>query len=215
MAAFDSKTFLEQAGEGRTILIFKKGASIFKQGESAGHVYYLQRGSAKETFAAETGEQAILAMLGAGDFFGNGAIDGIPRSTTVTPMEPCVVTQIPREAMVSALKREGFRQMFLTYLLARMNQSDAERAHFLLQPVEKRLARKLLELSHVTEGGPSRRIDSAIRQEDLAKMIGTTRSETSRKLNKFRKEGMIHYLHGTQIIVAPTLLRLIHEEKEQ
>lgn len=215
MAAFDSKTFLEQAGEGRTILIYKKGATIFKQGDAADNIYYLLRGSAKETFTSETGEQAILGMLEGGDFFGNGAIDGIARSTTVMPMEPCLVTEISREAMAKALNKEEFRALFLTYINRRLSQSEAERAHFMLQTIEKRLARKLLELSHVIEGGPSRRIDSSIRQEDLAKMVGTSRTEANRHLNRFREKGMIHYLQGRQIIVAPTLLRLIHGEKDQ
>jgi CRP-like cAMP-binding protein len=215
MAAFDSKAFLEQAGEGRTVLLYKKGANIFKQGEPAGHVYYLQRGSAAETITSETGDQAIVGMIEAGTFFGNGATDGIPRSTTVTPMEPCVVTEITRDAMVKALNKEEFRQLFLTYLSSRLSDSEAERAHFMLHPIEKRLAKKLLDLSHVIEGGPSRRIDSAITQEHLAKMIGTSRTQVNRHLNKFRRGGMIHYLHGTQIIVAPTLLRLIHGEKDQ
>lgn len=209
---FDTKRFLEQAGEGRTVLIFKSGTSIFKQSEPANLIYYLQRGRAKETIISDNGREAVVDILEEGNFFGIGALDGVPRPTTVTAVTICVVTAITRDAFLKAFDRPEFVQVFLTYLRWRNSKIEAEKVDLLLRSSEKRLAQKLLELSHVTESGPSRLIGPEVTQVMLAEMIGTTRPRVNLFLNRLRKMGAISY-HKGGIIVMPTLLKVLIEER--
>jgi CRP/FNR family transcriptional regulator, cyclic AMP receptor protein len=211
-AGFDTEKFLREAGEGRTVLIFKQGTSIFKQSEPAELVYYLQRGRAKETIISDNGREAVVDILEEGNFFGTGALDGVPRGSTVTAVTLCVVTAITRDALAMGFNRPEFVQVFLTYLRQRNSKIEAEKVDLLLRSSEKRLAQKLLELSHVTEAGPSRLIGPEVTQVMLAEMIGTTRPRVNLFLNRLRKMGAITY-HKGGIIVMPTLLKVLIEEK--
>lgn len=204
---FDPKVFLASVGEGKTITNHRPNEIIFKQGTEAEFVFYLQSGKAKETVESEQGKDAVVGVLEPGMFFGTSAIDGgTVRVSTVTTVTSCIVTAITIDEMKKALREPKFAQLFMAYLLHHNSKIEAEKVDLLFNSSEKRLARKLLMLAHVTEGPPEI-IGPEITQEMLANMVGTTRPRVNLFLNKFRKLGLIKYNGG--IMVLPGLLKAV------
>lgn len=207
--SFDPQIFLAKVGEGNTITKYRMGEIIFSQGEVADAVFYIQRGRVKLTVVSEQGKEAVVGILEPGQFFGEGCLNGHPlRIATTTAMEDCVVTSIPKAAMIATLHNEPiFSEVFIAYLLTRNSRIEEDLIDQLFNSSEKRLARLLLLLANFGKEGSPQVIQPNISQGTLAEMIGTTRSRVSFFLNKFRKLGFITY--NGKIKVNSSLLNAV------
>ena len=206
---FDAKDFLESAGAARRVMSYPKGKIVFSQGQPSDAVMYIQKGGIKISVLSRTGKEAVVAMLGPGDFFGEGALTGQSiRIGTATATALTTVLIIEKAAMLQLLRDEStFAQRFIAYMLARNLRIEADLVNHLFNSSEKRLARALLLLARFgDETGPERRIPK-ISQETLAEMIGTTRSRVNFFMNKFRHLGFIEY--NGDIKVDTSLLSVV------
>ena len=212
---FDAKVFIAKVGAGKTILEFRKNQHVFKQGEVADTVFYIQKGRVKLTVLSEQGKEAIVAILEPGQFFGEGCMNGHSlRIATATAMEECLVTAITKAAMLAAIHSEPkFSEMFMAYLLTRNSRIEEDLIDQLFNSSEKRLARLLLLLANFGKEGSPQPISPNISQETLAEMIGTTRSRVSFFTNKFRKLGFISY--NGKIEVNSSLLTAVLYDKPE
>ena len=210
---FDPKIFLAKVGVGKAILEFHKNQSVFKQGDIADAVFYIQNGRVKLTVVSEQGKEAVVAIMEAGQFFGEGCMNGHKlRISTTTAMEDCVITSISKDAMIAALHDEPkFSELFVAYLLTRNSRIEEDLIDQLFNSSERRLARLLLLLANFGKEGSPQPISPNISQETLAEMIGTTRSRVSFFMNKFRKLGLISY--NGKIEVHNSLLTAVLHEK--
>ena len=199
--AFDPHTFLAKVGTGRTLVAYQAQRPIFAQGEAADAVFYLQDGQVKLTVVSEHGKEAVIAILEAQTFFGEGCLAGQPRRmATATALTDCALMRIEKPAMLQVLHAEpAFSELFMAYLLSRNSRIEADLIDHLFNSSEKRLARVLLLLAHFGKDGKEELVIPKISQETLAEMIGTTRSRVSFFLNKFRKLGFIDYNGGMRV----------------
>jgi CRP/FNR family transcriptional regulator, cyclic AMP receptor protein len=207
--AFDAEAFLRSAGAARGTETYSKGKTIFSQGQTSDSVMYVQKGGIKISVLSRTGKEAVVAMLGPGDFFGEGALTGQSvRIGTATATTLTTVLIIEKSAMLRLLRDEpSFSERFLSYMLARNLRIEADLVDHLFNSSEKRLARALLLLARFgDQGGPERRIPK-ISQETLAEMVGTTRSRVNFFMNKFRELGFIDY--NGDIKVNDSLLSVV------
>ncbi|MEJ0075023.1 MAG: Crp/Fnr family transcriptional regulator [Alphaproteobacteria bacterium] len=213
--SFDPKSFLAKVGEGRSIDRFGKDRIVFAQGDPADAVFYIQKGKAKVTVVSEQGKEAIVAIFGTNEFFGEGCLAGqVQRIATVTTMTDCVIMRLDKAAVVDVIHREpAFSEMFIAHLLGRTIRVEADLVDQLFNSSEKRLARMLLLLANFGKEGKPEPIIAKISQETLAEMIGTTRSRVSFFMNKFRKLGFIDYNGG--IHVHSSLLNVVLHEQPQ
>ena len=211
---FDPKAFLATAADGgRTISKYRKDQIVFTQGQVADAVFYIQQGNVKITVVSEQGKEAIVAMLGPGDFFGEGCLAGQPRRiATVAAMTECEIMRLEKTAMVRVIHEEPrFSELFISHLLARTIRVEEDLVDQLFNSSEKRLARLLLLLANFGKEGKPERVIAKISQETLAEMIGTTRSRVSSFMNKFRQLGFIDYNGGLE--VHSSLLNVVlHDE---
>jgi CRP/FNR family cyclic AMP-dependent transcriptional regulator len=212
---FDPKAFLAKVGAGKTILNIKRNQHVFEQGDVADTVFYIQKGRVKLTVLSGQGKEAVVGILEAGQFFGEGCLNGHPlRIATTVAMEDCVITSITKEAMITAVRSEPkFSELFMAYLLTRNSRVEEDLIDQLFNSSEKRLARLLLLLAHFGKEGIPQPILVDISQETLAEMIGTTRSRVSHFMNKFRKLGLISY--NGKIEVHNSLLNAVLHEKPE
>ena len=212
---FDAKVFIAKVGAGKTILEFHKNQHVFEQGDIADTVFYIQKGEVKLTVMSEQGKEAVVAILGPGQFFGEGCMNGHKlRISTTTAMEDSVITSVTKEAMLATLHDEPkFSEMFMAYLLTRNSRIEEDLIDQLFNSSERRLARMLLLLANFGKTGSPQPISPNISQETLAEMIGTTRSRVSHFMNKFRKLGLISY--NGHIEVHNSLLSAVLHEKPQ
>jgi CRP/FNR family cyclic AMP-dependent transcriptional regulator len=208
-SAFDPQAVLSGVGTGRTLMKFVAGESIFTQGDAANAVFYLQKGNAKVAVQSKTGKEAVLALLGPGDFFGEGSLNGQPlRLATVTAMTECAVTCVEKATMMRLLHDEvKFADVFISYLLYRNSRVEEEMVDQLFNLSEMRLARTLLRLANFGKEEKPEPVIANISQEMLADMIGTTRSGVSFFMNKFRRLGLIDY--DGEITVHTSLLNMV------
>jgi CRP/FNR family cyclic AMP-dependent transcriptional regulator len=192
---FDPKLFLASVGEGRRIGKFRPEEVIFAQGDPADAVFYIHKGRVKITTVSTHGKEAVVAILSAGDFFGEGCLAGQPlRIATVAAMGDCSITRLEKSTLIRILHDEpAFSELFMSYLLARNTRIEADLIDQLFNSSEKRLARLLLLLAHFGKEGGPQPVIAKIKQQTLAEMIGTTRSRVSFFMNKFRKLGFIEY----------------------
>jgi CRP/FNR family transcriptional regulator, cyclic AMP receptor protein len=209
---FNAQTFLDSAGLARRIVEYQKTEKIYSQGESTNDVLYIQKGSIKLSVVNEVGKEAVVAMLGPGDFFGEGGIAGqVVRMGTATAITPTTLLVIEKKEMVRVLHTEhAFSDRFLAYMLARNIRVEEDLVDQLFNSSEKRLARTLLLLAQY--GGkdqPEKRLPK-VSQETLAEMVGTTRSRVNFFMNKFKKLGFIKYEDGIHID-ASLLNVVLHE----
>ena len=212
---FDSKVFLAKANVGRTISKYRKNKIAFSQGDPADSVFYIREGKVKVTVTSEQGKEAVVAVLGSDEFFGEGCLTGqLRRVATATAMTECEIMRLEKEAIVRVLHDEpAFSEMFISHLLVRTLRVEADLVDQLFNSSEKRLARALLLLANFgKEGGPETVI-AKVSQETLAEMIGTTRSRVSHFMNKFRQLGFIDY-NGT-IKVHSSLLSIVLYDQPQ
>jgi CRP/FNR family transcriptional regulator, cyclic AMP receptor protein len=199
---FDPSLFLSSAGFGKTLRKYKPNQAIFSQGELADAVYYLQEGRVRLSVLSEQGKEATIALLGPGDFLGEGCIasDQPVRMATAAAITDCSALKIQKQEMLRTLHEEHrFSDMFVAYIVQRHNRSQADLVDQLFNSSEKRLARALLILARFGKEGRSEEIIPGVRQETLAEMIGTTRSRVNYFMNKFRKLGFIEYNGGLQV----------------
>jgi CRP/FNR family transcriptional regulator, cyclic AMP receptor protein len=199
-STFDAQVFLDSVGVSRKIEEFRKKQTIFSQGDAADSVMYVQKGSVKLTVVNESGKEAVVAILGSGDFFGEGGIAGQTlRIGTATAIAPTTILTIGKDEMTRVLHAEhGLSDRFITYMLARNIRVEADLVDQLFNSTEKRLARTLLLLARYGGEEPERVLQK-VSQETLAEMIGTTRSRVNLFMTKFRKLGFIEYNGGIKI----------------
>jgi CRP/FNR family cyclic AMP-dependent transcriptional regulator len=193
--SFDPKKFLAKVGDGKTIAEYQKDQVVFAQGDAAETVFYLQKGRVKITVVSEQGKEAVLGILEAGLFFGEGCLNGHPlRLTTATAAGECLITRITKAAMIATMHDEPeFSELFMAYLLKRNSRIEEDLVDQLFNSSEKRLARVLLLLANFGKEGKTEPVIGKFSQETLAEMIGTTRSRVSFFMNKFRRLGYIDY----------------------
>jgi CRP/FNR family transcriptional regulator, cyclic AMP receptor protein len=210
---FNPSTFLATIGEGRTSLTISNRQEIFRQGDAADAVFYIQKGKVRLSVVSQTGKEATIGMLGEGNFFGEGSLAGqAVRMGSAAAMTDCQVLRIEKKAMMDVLHREpAFSDMFVAYLLARNIRYEEDLVDQLFNSSEKRLARVLLMLAHFGKEGVPETVVPKISQETLAEMIGTTRSRVSFFMNRFRKLGFIDYAGGVEggLQVHSSLLNVV------
>ena len=195
MRRFDPVEFLETAANGRTVSTHKKKKVIFAQGDVADAVIYIKKGKVKVTVISKQGKEAVVAILGADEFLGEGCLIGQPkRLATATTMTDCVTMRVDKIEILRVLQDEpAFSKMFISHILARNARIEEDLVDQLFNSTEKRLARVLLLLANFGKEGRPEPIVAKISQETLAEMIGTTRSRVSHFMNKFRQMGFIDY----------------------
>ena len=200
-------------GEGKTISKYRKDQIVFSQGQIADAVFYIRQGKVKLTVVSEQGKEAVVAVLGPGDFFGEGCLNGHPlRIATTRAMDECVITRLEKAAMIATLHNEpDFSELFMSYLLTRNSRIEEDLIDQLFNSSEKRLARLLLLLANFGKEGRPEPIVGNFSQETLAEMIGTTRSRVSFFMNKFRKLGFIEY--NGKLEVHNSLLNVVLYDK--
>src|SRR5579871_2120171 len=198
---FDAQAFLDSAGVARKIVEFKRKETIFSQGEVCGSVLYIQRGGVKLSVVSKTGKEAVVAILGPGDFVGEGGLAGQPlRMATATAVTPATLLDIDKKEMFRVLHAEhALSDRFITYMLQRNIRTEEDLIDQLFNSSEKRLARTLLLLARYGKEDKPERVIPRISQETLAEMVGTTRSRVNFFMNKFRRLGFIKYNGGLQI----------------
>jgi CRP-like cAMP-binding protein len=210
---FNPAAFLAEAGIGRTVAAFPKSGVIFSQGDDADAVFYIQKGKVKLTVVSAQGREAVVAVLGAGEFCGEGCLAGqIRRMATAAAMTDCEIMRLEKSAMLRVLQEEPrFSEMFVTYLLTRTIKVEEDLVDQLFNSSEKRLARALLLLANFGKEGRPEPIIAKVSQEMLADMIGTTRSRVSFFMNKFRKLGFISY-NGHLEVHSSLLSVVLHDQ---
>jgi len=211
--SFDPKSFLAKVGEGRSIGEYHKDQIVFSQGDPADAVFYVERGEVKVTVVSEQGKEAVVAILGTNQFFGEGCLAGqAQRIATVVTMTDSVIVRLEKAAIVRVIHQEpAFSGMFIAHLLARAIRVEADLVDQLFNSSEKRLARLLLLLANFGKDEKPEPILAKISQETLADMIGTTRSRVSFFMNKYRKLGLIDY-NGSIEVRSSLLNVVLHEE---
>ncbi len=210
---FDPQAFLAKADGGRTISQYQNDQTVFSQGEAADAVFYIQQGKIKITVVSEQGKEAVVAILGTGDFFGEGCLTAQSlRMATVTAIMECEIMRLEKAAIIRVLHEEpAFSEMFMSHLLTRNIRVEADLVDQLFNSSEKRLARALLLLANFGREGKPEPVIAKISQETLAEMIGTTRSRVSSFMNKFRQLGLIDY-NGKLEVHSSLLNVVLHDE---
>jgi len=207
--AFDVQLFLDSAGLRRTVSKFEGKETIFAQGDGAENVMYIQEGGVKLTVVNESGKEAVVAILGPGDFFAEGCLAGQTICmATATAIASTTVLVIEKDEMIRVLHEEHeFSDRFIAYMLGRNMRVEEDLIDQLFNSSEKRLARTLLLLARYGAPGQPQKVLPKVSQEMLAEMIGTTRSRVNFFMNKFRKLGFIEY--NGEIHVNKSLLSVV------
>ncbi len=210
---FDPKSFLAKAGKGRTLAEHPKNRQIFLQGDAADSVFYIQSGKIKLTVVSKQGKEAVVALLSAGDFFGEGCLAGqCQRMATATAMSECWVMRLEKAGVIRVLHEEpAFSELLLHHMLSRNIRIEEDLVDQLFNSSEKRLARVLLLLANFGKEGKPEPVIPKLSQETLAEIIGTTRSRVSFFMNRFRKLGFIKYSgqYSSGLEVHSSLLNII------
>ena len=199
---FDPQAFLTNAGIGRTVHSYKPKQAVFSQGERADAVFYLQEGRVRLSVLSKQGKEATIALLGPGDFLGEGCLasDQPVQLATATAIADCSILKIEKKRMLRTLHEEHeLSDLFVAYVIERHNRTQADLVDQLFNSSEKRLARALLMLSRFGKETVPETVHPNVSQETLAEMVGTTRSRVNFFMNKFRKLGFIKYNGGLQV----------------
>jgi CRP/FNR family transcriptional regulator, cyclic AMP receptor protein len=210
---FDPKVFLARAGAGKALAQREKNFTIFQQGDLAESIFYIHKGRVKLTVVSKHGKEAVVALLGTGDFFGEGCLAGQPhRMASATAMSDCSIMQLTKTGVVRVLHEQPkFSEMLLRHLLSRNIRMEEDLVDQLFNSSEKRLARVLLLLANFGKDGKPELVIPKVSQETLAEIVGTTRSRVSFFMNRFRKMGFIQYdgAYHTGLEVHSSLLNVI------
>jgi CRP/FNR family transcriptional regulator, cyclic AMP receptor protein len=207
--SFGIAAYLNTAGVRRKVVRYAEGQLIFSQGDAGTSVFYVQKGAVKISVSSPVGKEAVIALLGSGDFFGEGCIAGQPlRVSTATAIEPTSVLAIQRQEMIRVIREEHqFSDLFLTHMLRRNIRVEEDLVDQLFNSSEKRLARALLLIARYGKESTPEKVVPRISQETLAEIVGTTRGRISFFMNKFRRLGFIKYNGGLHI--NGSLLRVL------
>ncbi|MDQ2843868.1 MAG: Crp/Fnr family transcriptional regulator [Acidobacteriota bacterium] len=197
-SSLDQKTFLAEAGEGRSLTQYSKNQIIFVQGTPGEYVFYILKGRVKLTVNSSSGKEAVVALLSTGAFLGEGCLAGqLVRRETATAVTVCSIMRLNSDAITRVISTESsFCELFMAHLLSRNIRLEEDLVDQISNPSEKRLARILLLLANVGKEGKPGLVVPKISQETLAEMVGTTRPRISFFMNKFRKLGLIDYNSG-------------------
>ena len=216
LPAFNAQAFLDSSGIAKTIVKYERGATIFTQGDACEDVLYIQTGGVKLSVLSKTGREAVVAMLGPGDFFGEGCLAGQSvRMGSATAITPSVILLVDKEKMVQLLHRQPtMSDRFIAHMLARNIRIEEDLVDQLFNSSEKRLARVLLLLANFGKDREPEPILPKISQEMLAEMVGTTRSRVSFFMNKFRQLGLIEY-NGDLKVHTSLLDVVLHERPSE
>ena len=209
---FNAQAFLDSAGVARKVKEFQKGDVVYAQGDPAASVIYLQAGSIRLSVVNESGKEAVVAILGPGDFFGEGSLAGQSvRMGTARAVVPSTTLVIEKKEMFKALhEQHGLSDRFISFMLARNIRIEEDLIDQLFNSSEKRLARTLLLLARYGKDDSPHGVLPTISQETLAEMVGTTRSRVNFFMNKFRKLGFIKY-NGVIEINTSLLSVVLHD----
>ena len=208
----DWAALLARIGRGK-ISEYHDADIVFMQGQAADSLYFVLRGKVRLTVATPEGKEAIVATLGAGEFFGEGCLAGQAlRMATAMSVEGCSLTQVDRPAMLRMLHDEpALAEMFTTHLVSRIIRYEADFVDQMFNSSERRLARMLLLLSHFGKDSKTETVVAGVNQEHLAQMVGTTRSRINLFMNRFRKCGFIDYNAEAGLTVHRSLLTVLHD----
>ena len=211
MPVFNAQAFLDLSGIAKTVVKYRRGESIFTQGDVCEHVMYIQAGGVKLSVVSKTGREAVVAMLGPGEFFGEGCLAGQPRRVgNATAITPSVILLIDKEKMLQLLHRQhALSDRFIAHMLARNIRIEQDLIDQLFNSIEKRLAGTLLLLARYGKRDKPVRVVPRIPPETLAEMVGTTRSRVNFLLNKFKHLGFIDYDGERPLKVNSSLLSVV------
>jgi CRP/FNR family cyclic AMP-dependent transcriptional regulator len=192
---FNGQTFLSKIDGGKTVGRYTPKKAVFLQGDPSDSLFYIEKGKVKLAVVSKRGKEAVVAILGPGDFLGEECLAGqVKRISTATPLLECTIARIEKSAAIKALREDpDFSEVFLAYLLDRNIRTQEDLVDQLFNSSEKRLARVLLLLANYGREQPSDLVIAKVSQETLAEMVGTTRSRVNYFMNKFRKLGFIRY----------------------
>ena len=209
--AFNAQAFLDSSGMAKTIAEYGRGATIFTQGDACEHVLYIQTGGVKLSVLSKTGREAVVAMLGPGDFFGEECLADQPvRRSSATAITPCVILFVGKEKMARLLRNEhAMSDRFIAHMLSRNIGIEEDLLHQLFNSSEKRLARALLLLACYGKQDTPARVVPKVSQETLAEMVGTTPSRVDFLLDKFKRRGFIEYDDESPFTINSSLLRVV------
>jgi CRP-like cAMP-binding protein len=207
----DWEPFLAGISQGKTVLEYGANRTVFWQGDPADSVFYLRRGKVKLAVTSQQGKEAIVAILGDGEFFGEGCLAAQPlRIATATALTDCTLARIEKALMARTLhEQHDFSELFVTHLLLRNIRYEADLVDQLFNSSEKRLARTLLLLAHFGKESRTETVVPRVSQDNLAQMVGTTRSRVSHFMNKFRELGFIDYSDSGGLTVHSGLLSVV------
>ena len=210
-APFDAQRFLDSAGVTNAVMPYARGDTIFRQGDASEHVMYIQSGGVKLSVLSKSGREAVVALIGPGDFFGEGCLAGQPvRMGTATAITPSAILLLSKAKMVKLLhKQHAMSDRFIAHMLTRNIRIEEDLIDQLFNSSEKRLARTLLLLARYGKIDKPVRVVPKVSQETLAEMIGTTRSRVNFFLNKFKKLGFIEYDGETPLKINSSLLSVV------
>jgi CRP/FNR family cyclic AMP-dependent transcriptional regulator len=210
-ASFDAQLFLNSAGLSQNVVKYGRNETVFRQGDACDDVMYIQSGGVKLSVLSKIGREAVVAMLGPGDFFGEGCLAGQPfRIGSATAITPSVILLVRKATMLRLLhKQHAMSDRFIAHMLSRNIRIEEDLIDQLFNSSEKRLARALLLLARYGKTGEPIKLVPRISQETLAKMIGTTRSRVNFFLNKFKKLGFIEYDGELPLKVNSSLLSVV------
>jgi CRP/FNR family transcriptional regulator, cyclic AMP receptor protein len=208
-STFDVDAFLNSAGVGRRIVEYRNSQKIYSQGDPTNHVLYIQKGKIKLSVINQIGKEAVVGILGPGEFFGEGGMAGQPlRMGSATALTPTTLLVIEQKEVIRLLHAEhAFSNRFLAHMLARNIRIEEDLVDQLFNSSERRLARTLLLLARYGQQGKPQQMLPKVSQQMLAEMIGTTRTRVNFFMNKFRKLGFISYNSGLHI--NPSLLSVV------
>ena len=209
--AFNAQAFLDSAGVSKTVISYGRNDLVFTQGEAASDVLYIQSGGVKLSVISKTGKEAVVALLGPGDFFGEGCLAGQPlRMGSATAITPSAILRIGKDRMFRLLRKQhAMSDRFLSHMLTRNIRIEEDLIDQLFNSAEKRLARTLLLLARYGGADQPAKLVPKISQETLAEMIGTTRSRVNFFLNKFKKLGFIEYDGELPLKINSSLLSVV------
>jgi CRP-like cAMP-binding protein len=212
---FNSRNFLKRIGAQKTTREYQDQQAIYSQGDAADAMFQIQHGNVKLAVASPRGKQAVIAILGPGDVFGEGClVNRSLRMSTATAIQPSTIACVKKGILVRLIRQEpAFAKLFISYLLSRMVRVEEDFVDRLFNFSEKRLARILLLLTHFGKEGRDGTAFPRINQEHLAQMVGTTRSRVSHFMNKFRKLGFVDYNgNGVLTVHGGLLSAVLHDQ---
>jgi len=209
--AVDWESILSGISQGKIVKEYSANRNIFRQGDPADSVFFLRRGTVKLPVTSKQGKEAIVAILNAGEFFGEGCLAGQPlRMASAGATTDCTIIRIERQKLTSLLHdQHAISEVFVSHLLSRNIRYEADLVDQLFNSSEKRLARILLLLSHFGKESRSEPVLPRVSQDDLAQMVGTTRSRVSHFMNKFREHGFVNYADSGGLTVNNSLLSVV------